>query len=122
VADVDAFEAQSLAKYKVDYALVPPRYRTSYFLHIWGVGYSAAYYAYLWSEVLSHDAFKWFTDHGGLTRANGQRFRDMVLAPRHSRDLESMYRDFRGADPSVEPLLEFRGLKSGANGARGRAP
>jgi peptidyl-dipeptidase Dcp len=109
-ADVDAFEAQALKRYKVDIALVPPRYHTTYFDHIWHGGYSAAYYAYLWSEVLAHDAFRWFEEHGGMTRANGQRFRDMILSRGHTQDLAPMYRAFRGQDPSVEPLLEFRGL------------
>ena len=109
--DVDAFERQSLSKYKVDLAAVPPRYRTSYFSHIWGGGYAAGYYAYFGAEVLDHDAFQWFREHGGLTRENGQVFRDKVLSIGHSRDLASAYREFRGKDPSVEPLLEFRGLK-----------
>nr|WP_298128644.1 peptidyl-dipeptidase Dcp [uncultured Pseudoxanthomonas sp.] len=109
--DVDAFETQALATYKVDIAAVPPRYRTSYFSHIWGGGYAAGYYAYFGAEVLDHDAFQWFREHGGLTRENGQVFRDKVLSIGHSRDLAAAYRDFRGKDPSVEPLLEHRGLK-----------
>jgi len=109
--DVDAFERQALAKYKVDLAAVPPRYRTSYFSHIWGGGYAAGYYAYFGAEVLDHDAFQWFREHGGLTRENGQVFRDKILSIGHSRDLAAAYREFRGKDPSVEPLLEFRGLK-----------
>jgi peptidyl-dipeptidase Dcp len=109
--DVDAFEVEALHRFKVDFALVPPRYRTSYFAHIWGNGYSAGYYAYLWSEVLGHDAYQWFVEHGGMTRANGQKFREMVLSRGHTEEMAKMYRDFRGADPSVEPLLEYRGLK-----------
>ena len=109
--DVDAFEADALRRFQVDFSLVPPRYRTTYFAHIWGNSYSAGYYAYLWSEVLSHDAYRWFVDHGGMTRANGQRFREMVLSRGHAEDIAPMYRKFRGADPSVEPLLEYRGLK-----------
>ncbi|MCD9032570.1 peptidyl-dipeptidase Dcp [Luteimonas sp. Y-2-2-4F] len=109
--DVDAFEQQALAKYQVDLAAVPPRYRTSYFSHIWGGGYAAGYYAYFASEVLDHDAFQWFREHGGLTRENGQVFRDKVLSIGHSRDLATAYREFRGQEPSVEPLLEHRGLK-----------
>jgi peptidyl-dipeptidase Dcp len=109
--DVDAFEKQALAKYKVDLAAVPPRYRTSYFSHIWGGGYAAGYYAYFGAEVLDHDAFQWFRENGGLTRENGQIFRDKVLSIGHSRDLATAYREFRGKDPSVEPLLEHRGLK-----------
>ena len=109
--DVDAFEKQALARYKVDLAAVPPRYRTSYFSHIWGGGYAAGYYAYFGAEVLDHDAFQWFRENGGLTRENGQIFRDKVLSIGHSRDLAEAYRAFRGKDPSVEPLLEHRGLK-----------
>jgi len=109
--DVDAFEQQALAQYKVDLPAVPPRYRTSYFSHIWGGGYAAGYYAYFGAEVLDHDAYQWFREHGGLTRENGQVFRDKVLSIGHSRDLKAAYREFRGKDPSVEPLLEHRGLK-----------
>ena len=111
--DVDAFEMQSLRKFHVDYALVPPRYRSSYFAHIWGGGYSAGYYAYLWSAVLRDDAFYWFKEHGGMTRENGQRFRDMILSKGYTQDLDVAYRAFRGRDPSVEPLLIERGLKPG---------
>jgi peptidyl-dipeptidase Dcp len=109
--DVDAFEAESLHRFHVDFALVPPRYRTSYFAHIWGGGYSAGYYAYLWSEVLAHDAFAWFEENGGMTRQNGERFRDLILSRGHTGEMAPMYKAFRGKDPSVEPLLEFRGLK-----------
>ena len=109
--DVDAFEAKTLKDLKIDLYEVPPRYRTSYFAHIWGGGYAAGYYAYLWSEVLDHDAFYWFREHGGMTRENGQRFRDMVLSRGSTEDMAKLYRDFRGRDPSVEPLLEQRGLK-----------
>ncbi|MBD9369832.1 peptidyl-dipeptidase Dcp [Xanthomonas sp. XNM01] len=109
--DVDAFEKQALATYKVDLAAVPPRYRTSYFSHIWGGGYAAGYYAYFGAEVLDHDAFQWFRENGGLTRQNGQVFREKILSIGHSKDLAAAYREFRGKDPSVEPLLEHRGLK-----------
>jgi peptidyl-dipeptidase Dcp len=109
--DVDKFEADALKKYKVDLPEVPPRYRTSYFDHIWGGGYSAGYYAYFWSEVLDDDAFEWFKEHGGLTAENGQVFRDKILSRGNTVDLATLYRDFRGKDPSVEPLLENRGLK-----------
>ncbi len=109
--DVDKFEAEALKRYQVDYALVPPRYRTSYFAHIWGGGYSAGYYAYLWTAVLRDDAFYWFKEHGGMTRENGQRYRDMILSRGGTEEMDVLYRDFRGRDPSVEPLLEERGLK-----------
>ncbi|WP_254459899.1 peptidyl-dipeptidase Dcp [Xanthomonas sacchari] len=108
--DVDKFETDSLKKYKVDLADVPPRYRTTYFDHIWGGGYSAGYYAYFWAEVLDDDAFQWFKEHGGLTRANGDIFRAKILSRGNTEDLATLYRDFRGKDPSVEPLLENRGL------------
>lgn len=109
--DVAKFEADSLAQFKVNVAEVPPRYETPYFAHIWGGGYSAGYYAYLWSEVLDHDAFQWFVEHGGLTRENGQIFRDKILSRGGSEELGALYKAFRGKDPSVEPLLKHRGLK-----------
>jgi len=109
--DVDAFEAAALKKYHVDLAQVPPRYRSSYFDHIWGGGYSAGYYAYFWAEMIDDDAFEWFKEHGGLTRENGQVFRDKILSIGNTRDLATAYREFRGKDPSVEPLLKNRGLK-----------
>ena len=80
------------------------------FAHIWGGGYAAGYYAYQWTEMLDHDAFAWFTAHGGMTRENGQRFRDMVLSRRNTLDYGEMYRGFTGHDPEVEPMLEYRGL------------
>ena len=109
--DVDTFEADALKRFKVDLAEVPPRYRTSYFDHIWGGGYSAGYYAYFWSEVLDDDAFEWFKEHGGMTAENGQIFRDKILSRGNTVELATLYRDFRGKDPSVEPLLKSRGLK-----------
>lgn len=109
--DVAPFEAAALKKFKVDLAQVPPRYRTSYFDHIWGGGYSAGYYAYFWAEVLDHDAFEWFKENGGLTPENGQVFRDKILSRGNSVELADLYREFRGKDPSVEPLLANRGLK-----------
>jgi len=110
--DVDKFEADALKKFKVDVAEVPPRYRTTYFDHIWGGGYSAGYYAYFWSEVLDDDAFEWFKENGGLSRKNGDVFRAKILSRGNTVDLATLYRDFRGKDPSVEPLLENRGLKN----------
>jgi peptidyl-dipeptidase Dcp len=110
-ADADAFEAASLKRFNVAVPEVPPRYHSTYFSHIWDGGYSAGYYAYTWSEVLDDDAYAWFREHGGLTRANGQRFRDMVLSRGGTADAATLYRNFRGRDPSVEALLEQRGLK-----------
>jgi len=109
--DVDSFEAEALKRFNVAMPEIPPRYRTTYFSHIWDGGYSAAYYAYLWSEVLDDDAYAWFVENGGMTRANGQRFRDMILSRGGSADAAGLYRAFRGRDPSVQPLLEQRGLK-----------
>ena len=109
--NVDTFEAASLKKDGVDLSYVPPRYRSSYFMHIWGNGYAAGYYAYLWTQMLADDAFEWFKEHGGMTRANGDRFRAMVLSRGNTEDLAKMYRDWRGADPSIEPMLVDRGLK-----------
>ncbi|MFT3976673.1 MAG: M3 family metallopeptidase, partial [Sphingomonas bacterium] len=108
--DVDAFEAKSLAATGLDVAEVPPRYRSSYFLHIWANGYSAGYYAYLWTQMLDHDAYHWFMDHGGMTRENGQRFRDMVLSRGHTLDYGPMFRAFYGKDPDIGPMLEEQGL------------
>jgi peptidyl-dipeptidase Dcp len=109
--DVGVFEPAALKRFQLDLAQVPPRYHTPYFAHIWGGGYSAGYYAYLWSEVIDDDAYYWFKEHGGLTRANGQRFRDQVLSKAGTMDSAALYRAFRGRDPVVEPLLEERGLK-----------
>ena len=109
--DVDQFEAQSLQKDNIDLSYVAPRYRSSYFQHIWGNGYAAGYYAYLWTEMLADDAFQWFSEHGGLTAENGQRFRDMVLSRGNSEDLEKLYETWRGKAPSIEPMLINRGLK-----------
>jgi peptidyl-dipeptidase Dcp len=108
--DVDAFEAKALANTHTDFANVPTRYRSSYFLHIWANGYAAGYYAYQWTVMLDDDAYAWFTQHGGLTRANGQRFRDMILSKGHSEDYGPMFRAFYGKDPDVGPMLEHRGL------------
>jgi peptidyl-dipeptidase Dcp len=108
--DVDTFEAHALQASGTDFPGVPPRYRSTYFAHIWASGYAAGYYAYMWSEMLDDDAYQWFLDHGGLTRANGQRFRDMILSRGDSEDYGPMFRAFYGSDPDVGPLLRFRGL------------
>jgi len=111
VEDVHAFEQDALERNGIALAQVPPRYRTAYFSHIWGGGYSAGYYAYLWSEVLEADAFAWFNEHGGMTRANGDKHRATVLSQGGSREGSDMYRDLTGREPRVEPLLVKRGLK-----------
>ena len=109
--DPDKFEIEALRRTHLDLSYVPPRYRSSYFLHIWANGYAAGYYAYSWSEMLDDDAFQWFLDHGGLTRSNGDRFRQMVLSRGNTEDLEKMYDTWRGGEPSIEPMLKDRGLK-----------
>ncbi len=108
----DAFETQALEKTHLSLSYVPPRYRSSYFSHIWGSGYSAGYYAYLWTKMLDDDAYQWFEENGGLTRANGDRFRSMVLSRGNTEDLEKMYVTWRGAEPSIEPMLKDLGLVS----------
>jgi len=115
-ADADAFEAASLQRYNVAVPEVPPRYHSTYFSHIWDGGYSAGYYAYTWSEVLDDDAYAWFAEHGGLTRENGLRFREMILSRGGTQDAATMYRGWRGRDPTVDALLEQRGLKPGSSG------
>jgi peptidyl-dipeptidase Dcp len=112
--DPDVFERQALAKSHVDIAAVPPRYRSSYFSHIWGSGYSAGYYAYLWTQMLADDGYAWFDEHGGLTRANGDRFRRMVLSRGNSQELGKLYKDWRGAAPTVDAMMKYRGLRPGA--------
>lgn len=116
--DVDAFETAALKRFNVAMYEVPPRYRTTYFAHVWSGGYASSYYAYLWSEVIDDDAYAWFKENGGLTRANGQRFRDMILSRGGTQDVGALYRAFRGREPSVEPLLEERGLKPPPPGAK----
>jgi len=113
--DVDKFEAEALAKGGFDTKDVPPRYRSSYFLHIWANGYSASYYAYAWTRMLGQDAFNWFRTHGGLTRANGQRFRDMVLSRGNTQDLAEMYKNWAGHDPNIQPYLDYYGLAGGSD-------
>jgi peptidyl-dipeptidase Dcp len=108
--DVDKFEAAALASGGFDTKDVPPRYRSSYFLHIWANGYSAAYYAYAWTRMLGQDAFATFERNGGLTRANGQRFRDLVLSRGNTQDLAGMYRGWAGHDPQIQPYLDYYGL------------
>jgi peptidyl-dipeptidase Dcp len=108
--DPDQFEKQALARPHLDIRAVPPRYRSSYFSHIWGGGYSAGYYAYLWTQMLDDDAYQWFDDHGGLTRANGDRFRQMVLSRGNTEDLAAMYIAWRGRAPTIDAMMKYRGL------------
>ncbi len=107
----DTFEQEALERKHLAISYVPPRYRSSYFLHIWNEGYQAGYYAYTWSEMLDDNAYQWFEGHGGLTRANGDRFRRMVLSRGNTEDLQKMYDAWLGGEPTIEPLLKNRGLK-----------
>jgi peptidyl-dipeptidase Dcp len=109
--DAIAFENTALKEAGVDFAPVPPRYRTTYFSHIFGGGYSAGYYAYLWSEVLDADTVEWFKENGGLSRKNGDWFRQQLLSRGGSIDPMESFRNFRGRDPKIEPLLIRRGLQ-----------
>ncbi len=111
--DVMKFEHEALVKDGIYYAPVPPRYKTPYFSHIMG-GYSAGYYAYIWSEVLDANTQKWFREHGGLSRANGDHFRKTLLSKGGSVDAMELFRNFAGHEPQIEPLLEKRGLTTGA--------
>jgi len=108
--DPDAFEKQALAKVHLDQQAVPSRYRSSYFSHIWASGYSAGYYAYLWTQMLDDDAYQWFDDHGGLSRANGDRFRRMILSRGNTQDLAAMYLAWRGKAPSIDAMMKYREL------------
>src|SRR5262245_8106245 len=112
--DVNAFEKTTLERLKLNVAEVPPRYRTTYFSHIWDAAYSAGYYAYLWSELIDDDAYYWFKENGGMTRTNGDRFRTMILSRGGSENVAAMYRAFRGRDPEVGPLRAEVGLTGGA--------
>jgi peptidyl-dipeptidase Dcp len=104
------FETEALKKTHLFISYVPPRYRSSYFSHIWNTGYAAGYYAYLWSEMLDDAAYQWFEDNGGLTRTNGDRFRHMVLSRGNTEDLGKMYAAWLGKEPTIEPMLKDRGL------------
>ena len=110
VDDVEAFEAQVIKDYGLDFAPVPTRYRSTYFSHIFAGGYSAGYYGYIWSEVLDADTVDWFKENGGLLRKNGDHFRDTLLGRGGSIDSMQMFREFRGRDSQIEPLLKRRGL------------
>jgi peptidyl-dipeptidase Dcp len=111
----DQFEKQALEKTHLAVSYVPPRYRSSYFAHIWsGDGYSAGYYAYLWTQMLADDAYQFFLDNGGLTRANGDRFRKMILSRGNTQDLETLYDKWRGGPPDPKAMLKYRGLEEAA--------
>jgi len=118
---VPAFERQALEASGLEYGPVPPRYHSTYFAHIFEGGYSAGYYAYLWSEVLARDTGQWFHSHGGLTRANGEVLRTRVLARGRSEDPQLLFREFYGRAPEIGPLLEYRGLAGAGGDASGVA-
>jgi peptidyl-dipeptidase Dcp len=109
--DPDEFEKRALAKTHLAIPTVPPRYRSSYFSHIWDSGYSAGYYAYLWTQMLADDGYQWFDDHGGLSRANGDRFRRMVLSPGNTQELGKLYETWRGKPPTIDAMMKYRGLR-----------
>ena len=111
ITDVDAFEREALARAGLDFALVPPRYRSAYYLHVFAGGYASGYYSYLWTEVLDHNIYEWFAAHGGLTRENGQRFREMVLSRGNTAPVGTFFTNFTGlTEPDMSSLLRFRGL------------
>ncbi|WP_312756991.1 peptidyl-dipeptidase Dcp [Pantoea brenneri] len=107
---VDGFEQQALQSDNLALAAVPPRYRSSYFQHIWGGGYAAGYYAYIWTQMLADDGYQWFVEQGGLTRENGDIFRQKILSRGNSSDLKNLYESWRGGPPQLEPMLKNRGL------------
>tara|TARA_R110002049_G_scaffold28036_1_gene96733 strand:+ start:7152 stop:9254 length:2103 start_codon:yes stop_codon:yes gene_type:complete len=111
IEDVAKFEATALAKMNLNVDEIPPRYRSTYFAHIFSGGYAAGYYSYLWTEMLSHDAYDWFKDNGLLTRENGQKFREQVLSKGNTMDYAEMYKTFAGRNPEATPMLKARGLK-----------
>ena len=108
--DPVAFEKAALGTLALNTDLVPPRYRTPYFRHIWEGGYAGGYYSYIWTEVLAHDAWDWVVNHGGPTRANGDHVRATFLGQGHTKDYAQMYRDYAGRDPQIAPMLKARGL------------
>ncbi len=110
--DVEAFETAALEREQLHLSAIPPRYRSSYFAHIFGGGYAAGYYAYLWTQMLADDGYQWFLEEGGLTRENGQKFREAILSRGNSTDLAELYRQWRGHDPQIEPMLVNRGLSA----------
>ncbi|MDU7869270.1 MAG: M3 family metallopeptidase, partial [Pantoea sp.] len=107
---VDGFEQQALQSDNLALAAVPPRYRSSYFQHIWGGGYAAGYYAYIWTQMLADNGYQWFVEQGGLTRENGDIFRQKILSRGNSSDLKTLYESWRGGPPQLEPMLKNRGL------------
>lgn len=110
IKDVATFEKQALAKYGIDLATVPPRYRSSFFNHVFGGGYAAGYYSYTWAETLDNDAFQWLLDNGGMTRKNGAIFREKILSKGNTKPSDVMYREFRGKDATIDAYLKMKGF------------
>jgi peptidyl-dipeptidase Dcp len=110
VTDVEAFEAKAIKDYGLDFPPVPTRYRSTYFSHIFAGGYSSGYYGYIWSEILDAETVDWFKENGGLTRKNGDHFRKQLLGRGGSIDSMQMFKNFRGREATIEPLLKRRGL------------
>lgn len=108
--DADKLEAAALQSKNINLPQVPPRYRSSYFLHIWANGYASGYYAYAWTKMLADDSYSWFTENNGLNRVNGQRFRDMILSRGNTIDYNKMFGDFRGHAPDIKPMEKSYGL------------
>lgn len=111
IEDIAKWEEETLKNKGFIPSLVPPRYRSTYFSHVFGGGYASGYYAYQWTEMLAHDAYNWFENNGGLTRANGDRYRNMVISRGNTKDYETMYKAFRGQDPELKHYMKARGLK-----------
>lgn len=111
IDDVDAFEIQALAKNGLELAAVPPRYRSSYFSHIFSGGYAAGYFSYQWAEMLDWDAYAWLEENGGMTRANGEYLRDNILSKGNSSSPDELYKKFRGKEPSIDAFLFYKGFK-----------
>jgi peptidyl-dipeptidase Dcp len=111
ITDVEKFETDAIASFGLDNPVVPSRYYSSYFAHTFSGGYDAGYYSYIWSEVLDADTVEWFKENGGMTRANGDRFRERLLGVGGSKDPLVAFRDFRGRDAEIDPLLKRRGLE-----------
>ncbi|MFL0092608.1 M3 family metallopeptidase [Tenacibaculum maritimum] len=111
ITDIDKFEETALQKMNLKINEVPPRYRSTYFAHIFSGGYAAGYYSYLWTEMLSHDAYDWFKNNGLLTRKNGQKFREEILSKGNTMDYAEMYKIFAGRNPQTTPMLKARGLQ-----------
>lgn len=111
IKDPNVFEKDALVKDELWNEYIPPRYRSTYFAHIFGGGYAAGYYSYLWTEMLAHDTNAWFDENGGLKRELGDRYRKMILSQGNTQDYKEMYEKFRGSQPKIDAMIKARGLK-----------